>query len=201
MPPGRRGRPLGSSNGSKSRPTPQSTLAFGGRSNKITKPSVPAPSSKKASKPNERQTKDISQVIEDETPAAQEDEVKDEVVEEDQSLAEGRETAFAIREREVGKETEAADPAEEKARKVSDAAVKRYWRAKEEERKAPRGILPCLLFSFLSHHLPSRRLHLFGRNELTQTGQCTSNNSPSTKRSSAISTCRRSTARAWASRG
>ncbi|KAL8907352.1 MAG: hypothetical protein Q9207_001470 [Kuettlingeria erythrocarpa] len=138
MPPGRRGRPPGSSNGSKSRPTPQSTLAFGGRSNKITKPSVPPPSSKKASKPNERQTKDISQVIEDETPAAEADEVKDEVVDEDQSLAEGRETTFAIREREARKEEEAVDPAEEKARTVSDAAVKRYWRAKEEERKAPR---------------------------------------------------------------
>ncbi len=145
MPPGRRGRPPGSSNGSKSRPTPQSTLAFGGRSNKITKPSAPPPSSKKASKPNERQTKDISQVVEEETPTAQEDEAKDEVVNEDQSLAEGRETAFAIREREVRKEKEAVDPAEEKARQISDAAVKRYWRAKEEERKAPRGIPPCSL--------------------------------------------------------
>ncbi|KAL8930978.1 MAG: hypothetical protein Q9208_000079 [Pyrenodesmia sp. 3 TL-2023] len=141
MPPGRRGRPPGSSNGSRSRPTPQSTLAFGGRSNKITKPSVPPPPSKKASKPNERQTKDISQVIEDETPAAQEDDAENNnaVVEEDKSLAEGRETAFAIREREAQKEKEAVDPAEEKARKVSDAAVKRYWREKEDERKAPRG--------------------------------------------------------------
>lgn len=83
-------------------------------------------------------------MIEDETPAAQEDEVKgdDAVVEEDKSLAEGRETAFAIREREAQKEKEAVDPVEEKARKVSDAAVKRYWREKEDERKAPRGMSP-----------------------------------------------------------
>lgn len=32
-----------------------------------------------------------------------------------------------------------SDPTEEKARKVSDAAIKKYWHAIEDQRKAPRG--------------------------------------------------------------
>ncbi|KAL8699418.1 MAG: hypothetical protein Q9201_006011, partial [Fulgogasparrea decipioides] len=147
MAPARRGRPPGSSSASHHNPrsNAQSTLAFG-RNNKITKPSLPPPSSRKASKPtNTTQSKDIDEVIEATAPAPakeQEDEegVKDEIVNEDPTLAEGRERGIAIREKQE-EEKEAVkgrDEAEERARKVSEAAVKRYWREKEAERKAPR---------------------------------------------------------------
>lgn len=140
MPPARRGRPPGVSN--KPRAAPQSTLSFG-RSNKITKPSVPPPSSKKASKPSENQLKDVTPAVDEEASAKEEDvaEAKagGEVVDENTARAEeGR--GIAIREREeVRNESREVDPAEEEAKRVSDAAVKRYWREKELERKAPRG--------------------------------------------------------------
>ncbi|KAL8725312.1 MAG: hypothetical protein Q9181_006457 [Wetmoreana brouardii] len=144
MPPARRGRPPGSSSASHHNPrsNAQSTLAFG-RNNKITKPSFPPASSRKASKPTSAvQSKDINEVVEATAPAPakeQEDEGgKDEVVNEDPTLAEGRERQ---REKEMvmrGKEEKGRDEAEERARRVSEAAVKRYWREKEGERKAPR---------------------------------------------------------------
>ena len=153
MPPGRRGRPAGSSNSNNPRAA-QSTLAFG-RNNKITKPSLPPPS-KKASKPTtDKQVKDVATIIDEgkvvptQKEAEENKDAKpktDDVVNEDQALAERREKAIAIREiqqvkaEESSKEAVVVDAAEEKARKVPEAAVKRYWREKEAERKAPRGM-------------------------------------------------------------
>ena len=113
----------------------QATLAFGARSNKITKPIAPSPpSSKKLSKP---QTEELVKAAEEGIPPAKVS------VPEDASLAEGREEAaqrLAIRQAQT---QEVRSEAEEKASKISEAAVKKYWRQKEEERKAPRGdILP-----------------------------------------------------------
>ncbi|KAI4116919.1 MAG: hypothetical protein LQ345_002753, partial [Seirophora villosa] len=146
MPPARRGRPPGSTSSNSTSNNPrgaQSTLAFG-RSNKITKPSIPAPTSKKAVKPHaqqqqheqqEQQVKDITHlVVDDEEEERSAHEEEDEVVNE--ALADGgREAAVTRR---GGEEREEDEEAEGKARKVSEAAVKRYWRAKEGERKAPR---------------------------------------------------------------
>ncbi len=66
-----------------------------------------------------------------------------EAVNEDPTLAEGRERGMAIR-TDVRKRNEngmmrTEDAMEEKAKGISEAAVKRYWRQREEERKAPRG--------------------------------------------------------------
>ncbi|KAI4122439.1 MAG: hypothetical protein LQ338_005816 [Usnochroma carphineum] len=150
----RRGRPPGSTNRSHSNPrAAQQTLAFG-RGNKITKPSLPPPaSSHKSAKRAEKQVKDIATEVDEviDVPAsakAEEEEEEEEdggrkeddvvVVEEDPTLAEGRETALSIREQQREVRTPQVDPAEEKARKVPEAAVKRYWREKEAERKAPR---------------------------------------------------------------
>ncbi|KAL8647630.1 MAG: hypothetical protein Q9210_005440, partial [Variospora velana] len=149
MPPTRRGRPSGSTSshntGNNNPRAAQSTLAFG-RSNKITKPSVPPPASKKGTKldvlqQQQPEVKDIKHVVDEQAPTKEvEDaiETKTEVVTEDPALAEGRreaDAARAVRQRQGGEQD---DDAEEKARKVSEAAVKRYWRAKEGERKAPR---------------------------------------------------------------
>ncbi|KAL8833548.1 MAG: hypothetical protein Q9170_004203 [Blastenia crenularia] len=141
MPSGRRGRPAGSTN-NKPRAA-QSTLAFG-RNNKITKPTPPpSSSSRKASKPiSDKQLEDVAKIIEEEVPTPRKkDEEEDvqledqEVVNEDAALKEGRAMAVAMREREKVVEV---DEAERKAKGVSDTAVKRYWREKEGERKAPR---------------------------------------------------------------
>ncbi|KAL8665903.1 MAG: hypothetical protein Q9202_001839 [Teloschistes flavicans] len=145
MPPGSRGRPRGSTPSNA-----QSTLAFGGRNNKITKPSRPSPATgKKLSgsvSPSVKQNEDVAKAIDDEpVKAPQVDNVKDdEIVNEDPTLAEGREHELAIRQsqqqkkKKKKKEETKKDEAWEKARKISDAAVNRYWHDREAERKAAR---------------------------------------------------------------
>ena len=69
------------------------------------------------------------------------DEVKDEVdeaVDEDPAFVEGRERGVALRQA-PQQQQKGRDEVEEKAMKVPEAAVKRYWRDREAERKAPRG--------------------------------------------------------------
>ncbi|KAL8707637.1 MAG: hypothetical protein Q9220_007375 [cf. Caloplaca sp. 1 TL-2023] len=157
MPPARRGRPPGSTpHRTSSDPrAAQSTLAFG-RSNKITKPSVPPSSSRKISKPSKSKDEEVAVIqtgsdkeesvdVRATSPKSGSDDVvvaaiaPTEVKEEVASLKEGREKAMAIRQAHKTEEAVALrDENEEKAGKVSEAAVKRYWREKEMERKAPR---------------------------------------------------------------
>lgn len=152
MAPGRRGRPPGSSNSNPR--AAQGTLAFG-RNNKITKPSLPPSSSTKTSKPSsEEQVKDVAQIVDEGFSTEQGKEVEEdddikpaETVDEDPTLREGRATAMAIREAQK-METKEMDPMVEKAKKIPEAAVKRYWREREGERKAPRGSLTS---SFLTN--------------------------------------------------
>ncbi|KAL8913873.1 MAG: hypothetical protein Q9171_001366 [Xanthocarpia ochracea] len=144
MPPARRGRPPGSSSAHNNPHAAQQTLAFG-RNNKITKPSLPPPSSRKVSKVK---SEDVTQPALSEVAKVEDAKAEDlkeepesaQVVNEDPALAEGRERAMAIRSdiqrREV--DTTGQDPMEEKAKGVTEAAVKRYWREREQERKAPR---------------------------------------------------------------
>lgn len=116
----------------------QQTLAFSGRANKVTKPSIAPPSAKSISKAS-------SPVSRPSTPHPQEDAQRQEPEEEVEEVeipnapaaaaAEEQGLAFRVQ----GTKPTLHDEVDEKARKVSDAQVKRYWRAKEEERKAPRG--------------------------------------------------------------
>ncbi|KAL8641501.1 MAG: hypothetical protein Q9228_001691 [Teloschistes exilis] len=147
MPSGRRGRPPGSTSATSRRDSnAQSTLAFGARNNKITKPSKPsAATGKKHSgsvSPSIKQNEDVVKAIDDEPiKAPQVDDAKDdEVVNEDPTLAAGREHELAIRQSQQQKQEEETkkDEAREKAGKISDAAVRRYWNNREAERKAPR---------------------------------------------------------------
>ncbi|KAL8947910.1 MAG: hypothetical protein Q9222_005859, partial [Ikaeria aurantiellina] len=152
MPPARRGRPPGSTSSHRNNDprAAQSTLAFGGRNNKITKPSAPPPSSRKISKPSskakdggdiapvvpEQENKDVKDI------STKHDDVADaaptEVVEEDATLREGRAMAIRQSQTQKGEVIVKRDADEEKASGVSEAAVKKYWRDKEAERKAPR---------------------------------------------------------------
>ncbi|KAL9584389.1 MAG: hypothetical protein Q9212_002148 [Teloschistes hypoglaucus] len=160
MPPGRRGRPPGPTSTSSRRDSnAQSTLAFGNRNNKITKPSKPTPATGKkhsgSVSPSIKQNEDVIKAIDDEpVKAPQVDDTKDdEVVNEAPILAEGREQELAIRQSQQKKEETKKDEAREKAGKISDAAVRRYWHDRENERKAPRGSSP------LSHSRKSLSLH------------------------------------------
>ncbi|KAL9000086.1 MAG: hypothetical protein Q9169_001161 [Polycauliona sp. 2 TL-2023] len=139
MPPSRRGRPPGSTNNNPR--AAQKTLAFGRNNNKITKPSLPPPSSRKVSKaakdadtttppPAASEVAKIEDIVNTEEVKAEPDA---DLVDEDPSLVEGRKMAIRTDVRKGEK-----DIMEEKARGLSEAAVKKYWREREGERKAPR---------------------------------------------------------------
>jgi DNA polymerase delta subunit 4 len=100
----------------------QSTLAFHGASNKVTKSGIKAQGAKK--RILDTKTKDI----------------KPEVI--DISDTEPTTTAEAAiieqTEQEVKAQQVESTPEEDRARRISDAAIKKYWAAKEKERSTPR---------------------------------------------------------------
>ncbi|KAI9722005.1 MAG: hypothetical protein M1812_001965 [Candelaria pacifica] len=93
----------------------QSTISFGARS-KVIKPSIPKQSKKKDASLL-KEVKAVSPAPESESLTTAEVALADQVQQEVQRPK---------------------TKAEEDAEKVTDAQVKRYWRAKEDERKAPR---------------------------------------------------------------
>lgn len=101
----------------------QSTLAFHGASNKVTKPNTRAPSGKKnvlSEVAKKLETKpEIIELIDEPTTAeaALIDQTKEEVVEAQHAQS---------------------TPDEDEARRISDAAIKKYWASKEKLRMAPR---------------------------------------------------------------
>jgi DNA polymerase delta subunit 4 len=101
----------------------QSTLAFHGASNKVTKAGARTQSAKKNLLPD----------------VAIKEEVKPEVVD----IKDEPSTAEAVIVQQTKKEVEAqqveTSPEEAEARRVSDARIKKYWAAKEKERMAPRA--------------------------------------------------------------
>ncbi|KAL8853254.1 MAG: hypothetical protein Q9221_001865 [Calogaya cf. arnoldii] len=150
MPPARRGRPPGSTSSQNNPRAAQQTLAFG-RNNKITKPSLPHPSSKKVSKAKSGDVtppaaSEVAKIEDVPIEEAKEEPENAEVVDEVPTLAARRERGMAIRSStEVRKRGDDGmkmavkdDVMEEKAKRVTDTAVKRYWREREGERKAPR---------------------------------------------------------------
>jgi len=102
----------------------QSTLAFHGASNKVTKPSTHAPSGKKnvlaeVVKKQEEAKPEIIEIIDEPTTAeaALIDQTKEEVGE---------------------AQTAQSTPEEDEARRISEASINEYWAAKEKLRTAPR---------------------------------------------------------------
>lgn len=113
----------------------QQTLAFGPRTsaNKVTKPTLPPSSSKKLDKPvSDTLVKASSEEVSTPEPLPEDIPSADEVKEEEEEVEQPRE--LAIRE-----QPPARTEAEQKASKVSEVQIKKYWKAKEDERKAPRG--------------------------------------------------------------
>jgi DNA polymerase delta subunit 4 len=124
MPPGRRksGNPSVSSRNAAA----QSTLSFNSKSARVTKPSAADASTKKVS----------SKISE-----AELGEAVDNVHSEDLNL-EPEVAEVPIRQQ--AKPVAVKDEAEEKAEKISDPQLKRYWKAEEDKRKAPRGTYRCI---------------------------------------------------------
>ena len=119
MPPSR--RKSGNASTSSRNPAAQSTLAFNDKSARVTKPSAKDPSAKKA-------TSRLSQ-------ASPQQDVEDAAHETVELKPEVTEVPI----RQQPKAAIVKDEAEQKAEKVTDAQLKRYWKAEEDTRKAPRG--------------------------------------------------------------
>ena len=114
----------------------QQTLSFSSRSNKVTKPSVPAPSK---SLEKTKNAEKLAKASTSPSPAP-------EVVVEVQSDQKPTEAELAIREQAEPqvKKVEKSE-VEKKAEKIGNAQLKRYWDAKEKERKAPRGMVALVI--------------------------------------------------------
>lgn len=135
----------------------QKTLAFSGRSNKVTKPSVAPPSTKskslsRASPDQIAKASELNPQTSTPEPTAAHEDFQPGEPEEVEIPAADRGLAFRVQ----GSKPSLHDEIDKEALKVSDAQVKRYWRAKEEERKAPRGTislpigLPTLLMLIIA---------------------------------------------------
>ena len=119
MPPTR--RKSGNSQASTRTAAAQSTLSFNAKSARVTKPAVRDAAGKKS-------TSKISQAALVEAV----DSVQSEDVETEPKVVE-----VPVRQR--AKPVIERDEAEQRAEKMSDAQLKRYWKAEEDKRKAPRG--------------------------------------------------------------
>jgi DNA polymerase delta subunit 4 len=101
----------------------QSTLAFHGASNKVTKSGVKAPGAKKNLL--ETITKNATPEIVDISDTEPTTTIEADIIKQT--------------EQEVKAQQIESTPAEAKARRISDAAIKKYWAAKERQRIAPRA--------------------------------------------------------------
>ena len=99
----------------------QSTLAFHGSSNKVTKSGIKAPGAKQSileAKPKDFEPDTV--VIPDTAPTT----IEVSIIEQT--------------EHEVKAQQAESTPDEDEARRISDAAIQKYWAAKEKQRLAPR---------------------------------------------------------------
>lgn len=125
----------------------QQTLAFGPRS-KVTKPAAALPTTKK-SKPSPLSQTNSKAPFTPSPASTSEDETadlealrhkrSDDEVDKEPTLPKSPGGRLTIREVHAPA-APARSEVEERAAKVSEAELKRYWRAKEEERKAKRGV-------------------------------------------------------------
>jgi DNA polymerase delta subunit 4 len=100
----------------------QSTLAFHGTTNRVTKSGVKAPGAKKNLL--EAKLKDIKPDIVD-------------IVDTEPTTTEA--AIIEQTEQEVKAQQVESTPEEDQARRISDAAIKKYWATKEKQRLAPRA--------------------------------------------------------------
>jgi DNA polymerase delta subunit 4 len=122
MPASKRRTSGGPTTASKSKSKSQSTIAFHGKSNKVTKPSTGLTSNKTKKDPGLLDS--ISQT--------------DLSAEADPDLKEPTTAEVSIAEQAEAEAQAPVTPEEEEASQVKEAQIKKYWREKENLRKAPR---------------------------------------------------------------
>jgi hypothetical protein len=150
----------------------QSTLSFNNKQTRVTKSNAVDTSKKsKLSEPAERQVVAIS------TPEPEQ------VVETEDLVIRASSSKTSTPKRKSKLKSDGFDDAREKAGKVSDAQIKKYWKAEEDSRLAPRST-PALPLSYT----------------LLMNSQSTKKKSRFTRKSSATSTSAPPTAPASASR-
>ena len=147
--------------GSTARNAKQPTLSFNAKPGRVTKPTVStATSSKKAS--NDLPEPAQEEVIEETTISTPEPEV--------QLEAEPEEISVAIRssppkptpkkKKTARTSSTSVDIREQQAAKVTDAQIKKYWKAEEDSRLAPRGTVSLLgntsVIMLMCHSAPKR---------------------------------------------
>ena len=124
MPPGR--RKSGNTSASTRNAAAQPTLSFNSKSARVTKPSITDASTKKAT----------SKISEAELAEAVDSVQSEDVVPEPQVVE--------VPIRAQTKPVAVKDEVEQKAEKISDSQLKRYWKSEEDKRKAPRGMTRCI---------------------------------------------------------
>jgi DNA polymerase delta subunit 4 len=120
MPPSR--RKSGNTAASSRNAAAQSTLSFNSKSARVTKPSAGDASTEKAASKISKPA--LTEAFEH--------------VQSEDAEPESETTEVPIRQQ-AAKPVVIKDEAEEKAEKISDSQLKRYWKAEEDKRKAPRG--------------------------------------------------------------
>lgn len=134
MPPTRRK----SSNPTSARAA-QPTLTFHSRSNKVTKPNLA--STFDESKLLKAKPEEVLKAVESTSPSPAPEGVGIQT-------EHGSTTAESAIEEQVKIEQDTPKSAADgRAEKITDAQIKRYWKAKEDERKAPRGMSPTELIA------------------------------------------------------
>lgn len=120
-------RKSGAPTGASSQSSQQSTLSFNNKPSRITKANTVVPSKKsKLSEPASNAITSIS------TPEPEE------VIETSDVIIQPSPAKPSTPKRKTKRKSDALDPVREKAAKVSDAQIRKYWKAEEDARLAPR---------------------------------------------------------------
>ena len=130
----------------------QPKLAFNARSNKITKPSVAAPS--KSLKTEGTAADKLSDATTDDIHVSSVPQIPDDV---DLQTEEQNTASELVIRPQVLAESEKRTESEERAARITDAQLKVYWKSKEDERKAPRGTLSTI--HLVSNYVTVTELH------------------------------------------
>ena len=124
----------------KAAPRAQQTLAFGPNANKVTKPSIPSASTSK-NLDKTKFEKAVTSEISTPSPAPEEDEAEyaqqEEISAQPKPETVPNPKSLAIRDQK-GTPQAVGNAVEEKAKKIPETQIRKYWKGKEDERIAPR---------------------------------------------------------------
>lgn len=138
-------RKSGAPTAASSQPSQQSTLSFNNKPSRVTKSNAVGTSHKKSklSEPAEKRITTIS------TPEPEQ------VIEAEDLVIRSPPSKTLTPLRKSTTKSDGFDEVREKAGRVSDAQIRKYWKAEEDSRLAPRSMLPFFLISLPYTPVPS----------------------------------------------